>query len=194
MEVKEMTAEERPREKLFSNGVKYLTDRELLSIIIGSGIKGKGVYSLSDEILKVLDSDNYSVDEKTLTSVVGIGKAKTALLSAAIEFSRRILVPDKNRISAPSDIYPVIRHYANRRQETFLSVSLNGAHEVIKIRVVSIGLVNRTLVKATLNCTFIQLHFFHWIESKRPFLLVFSFHFSDLKAVSLFSLYLESAS
>ena len=146
MEVKEMTAEERPREKLFSNGVKYLTDRELLSIIIGSGIKGKGVYSLSDEILKVLDSDNYSVDEKTLTSVVGIGKAKTALLSAAIEFSRRILVPDKNRISAPSDIYPVIRHYANRRQETFLSVSLNGAHEVIKIRVVSIGLVNRTLV------------------------------------------------
>ncbi len=41
---------------------------------------------------------------------------------------------------------PVIRHYANRRQETFLSVSLNGAHEVIKIRVVSIGLVNRTLV------------------------------------------------
>ena len=146
MEVREMAVEDRPREKLFTNGVKYLSDRELLSIIIGSGIKGKGVSSLSDEILKILDSENYSVDMKTLTSVAGIGKAKTALLSAAIEFSRRILVPEKNRISSPSDIYPVIKHYANRRQETFLSASLNGAHEVIKIRVVSIGLVNRTLV------------------------------------------------
>ena len=146
MEVREMPEEDRPREKLFINGVKYLSDRELLSIIIGSGIKGKGVGSLSDEILKILDSGNYAVDEKTLTSVVGMGRAKTALLSASVEFSRRILVPDKNRISSPSDIYPVIKHYANRRQETFLSVSLNGAHEVINIRVVSIGLVNRTIV------------------------------------------------
>ena len=146
MEVREMAVEERPREKLFTNGVKYLTDRELLSIIIGSGIKGKGVSSLSDEVLKILDSGNYSVEMETLTSVAGMGRAKTALLSAAVEFSRRILVPEKNRISSPSDIYPVIKHYANRRQETFLSVSLNGAHEVIRIRVVSIGLVNRTLV------------------------------------------------
>ena len=146
MEVKEMSVAERPREKLFTNGAKYLSDRELLSIILGSGIRGKGVYSLSDEILKVLDAENYSVDINTLSSVSGMGKAKTALLSAAVEFSRRILVPEKNRISAPTDIYPVIKHYANRRQETFLSVSLNGAHEVIRIRVVSIGLVNRTLV------------------------------------------------
>ncbi len=146
MEVREMAASDKPREKLFSNGVKYLSDRELLSIIIGSGIKGKGVYSLSDEILKILDAENYSVDINTLKSVSGMGKAKTALLSAAVEFSRRILVPEKSRISSPTDIYPVVRHYANRRQETFLSVSLNGAHEVIKIRVVSIGLVNRTLV------------------------------------------------
>ena len=111
MEVKEMAASDRPREKLFINGVKYLSDRELLSIIIGSGIKGKGVNSLSDEILKILDSGNYTVDEKTLTSVVGMGRAKTALLSAAVEFSRRILVAEKNRISAPSDIHPVIKHY-----------------------------------------------------------------------------------
>ncbi len=146
MEVKDMSVKERPREKLFSKGVKYLSDRELLSIIIGSGIKGKGVYTLSEEILALLDSENYNVDEKTLTTISGMGKAKTALLSAAIEFSRRILIPERNKISSPSDIYPFIRHYANRRQETFLSVSLNGAHEIINIRIVSIGLVNKTLV------------------------------------------------
>ena len=41
---------------------------------------------------------------------------------------------------------PAIRHYADRKQEHFLSVSLNGAHEIIAVRVVSIGLVNRTIV------------------------------------------------
>ncbi len=146
MEVREMRDNLRPREKLFANGVKYLSDKELLSIILGSGIRGKGVFALSEEILKLLDSENYSMDLKSLTSVAGIGKAKTALLSAAIEFSRRILVPEKNRISSPSDIYPAVKHYADRNQETFLSVSLNGAHEIIRIRIVSIGLVNRTLV------------------------------------------------
>ena len=76
MEVKEMSVTERPREKLFTNGAKYLSDRELLSIILGSGIRGKGVYSLSDEILKILDAENYSVDINTLSSVSGMGKGK----------------------------------------------------------------------------------------------------------------------
>jgi DNA repair protein RadC len=40
----------------------------------------------------------------------------------------------------------LIRHYADRKQERFLSVSLNGAHEVINVRVVTVGLVNRTIV------------------------------------------------
>ena len=146
MEVKEMHIDLRPREKLFANGVKYLSDKELLAIILGSGIKGKGVFSLSEEILNVIDSKSSNIDIDSLTSISGMGKAKAALLSAAMEFSRRILIPEKNKISSPSDIYPAVKHYADRHQETFLSVSLNGAHEIIKIRIVSIGLVNRTLV------------------------------------------------
>jgi DNA repair protein RadC len=43
-------------------------------------------------------------------------------------------------------VLPVIRHYADRKREHFLSISLNGAHEVIHSRVVSIGTVNRTFV------------------------------------------------
>ena len=42
----------------------------------------------------------------------------------------------------------MIRHYADRRQEHFICVFINGANEVIKSRVVSVGLVNKTQVHA----------------------------------------------
>ncbi|HUX11678.1 MAG TPA: JAB domain-containing protein, partial [Spirochaetia bacterium] len=72
--------------------------------------------------------------------------AKAALLSAAIEFSRRQLCPERRRIAFPADVLPLVRHFADRKQEHFISLSLNGAHEVSAVRVVSVGLVNRTIV------------------------------------------------
>jgi DNA repair protein RadC len=62
-----------------------------------------------------------------------------------LEFGRRKWAGGV-RIKHPQDIFNLIRHYADRRQERFLCMSLNGAHEVIATRVVTIGLVNRTIV------------------------------------------------
>ena len=39
-----------------------------------------------------------------------------------------------------------MRHYADRRQEHFLCASINGANEILNIRVVSIGLIDRAPV------------------------------------------------
>ena len=39
-----------------------------------------------------------------------------------------------------------MQHFANQKQEHFICISLNGAHEVIATRVVTIGLVNATQV------------------------------------------------
>jgi len=44
------------------------------------------------------------------------------------------------------DIFTLVRHYADRKQERFISLSLNGAHEVLNVRIVTIGLVNKTIV------------------------------------------------
>ncbi len=141
-----LSADNRPREKLFKHGVKNLSDRELVSIILGSGIRGKGVFSLSDEVLSHLDSIDYKISSCDMLKISGLGKAKVAVIAAGLEFSRRILCPEIRKIKAPSDIYPFIQHYADRKQEIFLSVSLNGAHEIMAVRVVSVGLVNRALV------------------------------------------------
>ncbi len=138
--------EELPREKLLRYGVKALSDKELLSILLGTGIKGKNVFTLAEEILNLLDHENFAIIPEDLLSITGLGIAKTALISSAFELSRRILCPKKNKITSPHDILPLIQHYSDRKQEYFLCLSLNGAHEVKYIRVVSIGLVNRTLV------------------------------------------------
>ena len=50
------------------------------------------------------------------------------------------------RISGPKDTYVALRRYHAKRQEHFLVLTLDGAHQVIAIRIVSIGLVNRTIV------------------------------------------------
>jgi DNA repair protein RadC len=41
----------------------------------------------------------------------------------------------------------LIRHYADRKQEHFICITINGANEVINTRVISIGLVDKTQVR-----------------------------------------------
>jgi DNA repair protein RadC len=50
------------------------------------------------------------------------------------------------KIASAANVYPLVRHLADRRQEHFICISLNGANAVNTIRIVSIGLVNRALV------------------------------------------------
>ncbi len=146
IKIKDLPKESRPREKLLNLGAENLSDRELIAILLGKGIKGKNIISLSEEVLNQLDILNYEINETLLMNIAGLGKAKIASIAAAIEFSRRILCPKSKKIKSPSDIYPYIQHFADRKQEIFVCASLNGAYEIIAIRVVSIGLINKTLV------------------------------------------------
>jgi len=50
------------------------------------------------------------------------------------------------KISSPKDIYGALARYARARTERFLVATLSGAHEIIKIHIISIGLINRTVV------------------------------------------------
>jgi DNA repair protein RadC len=137
---------DRPREKLLSQGAPALTDQELLAILIGKGTPGTGVMALAAKLAKVLDEKGLDLRPEDLKQFAGIGDAKTTSILAAIELARRRIKPEGTRIETPADLLPHVRHYADRRQEHFLCASINGANEIINIRVVSIGLVDRTPV------------------------------------------------
>lgn len=144
--IQDLASHERPREKLQNKGVQSLTDLELLAVLIGTGTQGNDVMSVSAKLLKVIDGHGTSPSLDDLCGVEGVGLAKATLIVAALEFVRRRIRPRGIRIAFPPDVYPLIRHVADRRQEHFLCVSLNGANEVIAVRTVSVGLVNRALV------------------------------------------------
>lgn len=137
---------DRPREKLQDKGPEALSDQELLAVLIGSGTKGHDVMSVARRILSVLDANNEKISFDVLKEIDGVGPAKATLIVAALEFARRRIQPQGLKISFPPDILPVIRNYADRKQEHFICVSLNGANEVIATRVVTIGLVNKSQV------------------------------------------------
>jgi DNA repair protein RadC len=145
-EVASLPAEDRPRERLIAHGAECLSDAELLSVLIGSGTRGSSVSRVAAEVLTLLDQRGAAAQIVDLAKIRGMGVIKAAQISAAMEFSRRRLCPGPRKINYPSDVVPVISHYADRNQEHFLCVSLNGAHEVMHLRVVSVGLLNRTIV------------------------------------------------
>ena len=144
--IKNLPEKERPREKLQQKGAEALSDVELMAILLGSGTKGHDVMKVSGRILKVLDINPNQLSLEELQKIEGVGLAKATLIAAALEFARRRIRPEGLKISTPADVLPLIQHYADRKQEHFICISINGANEVIKSRIVSVGLVNKTQV------------------------------------------------
>jgi DNA repair protein RadC len=140
----EIPEHERPREKLLAKGAQALSDQELIAVLLGKGTHEMDVMTLAGKIRRIVDEKGLDLKPADLMGFKGVGEAKAVLIMAAIEFVRRRIKPDGVKIGAPADVLPLIRHYAARKQEYLLSVSINGANEVINIRVVSIGLIDRS--------------------------------------------------
>ncbi|MDR1900361.1 MAG: DNA repair protein RadC [Treponema sp.] len=137
---------QRPRERLQSLGAACLSDQELLAVLLNTGTRGRSVTALAEELLEMLDRHKDIPTTEELIRLTGMGPGKACAVAAMLEFGRRRWGAAGVRICRPEDIYPFIRHHADRRQERFICVSLNGAHEVLAIRIVTVGLVNRTIV------------------------------------------------
>ena len=110
------------------------------------GTRAMDVMKLAGKLAKVIDEKGLAVAAEDLLMFDGVGDAKAALLLAALEFARRRIKPEGTKIETPADLLPHVRHYADRKQEHCLGASINGANEIINIRVVSIGLIDRAPV------------------------------------------------
>ena len=130
-----------PREKLILHGARSLRDDELLAIMLGSGTRKNSVFSIAQQLLPLLELGGLEIDIEQLQTINGIGHSKALMLCAALELARRRIRPEGTLIRQPQDILPLVSHILDRNQEHLLTLSLSGAHEVIKVRTVSIGLL-----------------------------------------------------
>src|SRR3989304_6358416 len=144
--IKNIPEFDRTREKMELKGAKALSNLELLAVLLGSGIKGKGVFEVAKDILN-LTKDNFdSINIETLKNIEGVGLAKACQIMAAIEFAKRFLVNEGIKIKNTEDVVNLARELKTKRQEYFLSLTLDGASNLIQKRTVFIGSLNHSIV------------------------------------------------
>lgn len=134
------------RERLERSGTPSVADFELVAAILGTGAKGKDVRVLASEILSSFDFSAGVPGIDTLAKIPGLGTARACRIAAALELGKRFFGVRERHIGGPRDAWELIRHFDDRKQERFLCCTLNGAHDVIAVRLVTLGLVNRTII------------------------------------------------
>jgi len=144
--IKELAERDRPREKVRERGVASLNDEELVQVILGRGVEGSDIRTISKEIAEIIQQQKTSLTASHLEDVRGIGPAKAYQLLAAFELARRHLMPGAVKITSAKDVVPLLSEIATKQQEHFICISLNGANEVIQKRTVTVGLLDRSQV------------------------------------------------
>ncbi len=151
--VHDLPLSERPRERLLKLGVEALSTQEILSLILGRGIKGESVIVTAQNLLKEFGNlkgiANASIEE--LIQIKGIGQAKAAQLKAAFELAKRLEnFPEetlKPVIKSPEDVIKVMKkHFKGKKKEHFWILSLDTRNRLINSKEVSVGSLDSTIV------------------------------------------------
>ncbi|MEJ8848645.1 RadC family protein [Variovorax rhizosphaerae] len=153
MTFKDLPAEMRPREKLIARGAGALGDAELLALLLRTGIAGKNVLQLSQELLDRFEGIagllNASLDD--LKGIKGLGgSAKRAELSAVLELARRGLA-EQLKARAVFDSPDAVKHYLQlhlgaRSHEVFAVIFLDAQHRLIAMEELFRGTLTQTSV------------------------------------------------
>ena len=159
--IKEMPEDERPQEKLIKFGPDYLSNAELLALIIRTGNrKGDSAIDTATKVLRSLRTANDSnglnslknANLSNLMEVDGIGEAKAAMILAAVQLGIRLAVSSngtKIRVTSPSIAANyVLSEMSVLEQVHFRIMTLNTKKEINFIREISKGTINMTIVHA----------------------------------------------
>jgi DNA repair protein RadC len=144
--IKDMPEHSRPREKLRERGAAALTDEELVAAILGMGTAGIDVRTMARQVAALIREHREGLTLDHLVAVPGMGLAKGGQILSAFELARRHLLNETVKIECAEDVLPLLADIRAKSQEHFVCITLNGANELIEKRIVTIGLLDRSLV------------------------------------------------
>ncbi|WP_026310532.1 JAB domain-containing protein [Parafrankia elaeagni] len=104
MRLKDLPTHERPRERALASGVEALADRELLALLLGSGVPGSDAVDLAGQLIARHGGlyDLARAAPAELVAHAGIGPAKAARVCAAFHLGRRASRPPPARRAVAS--------------------------------------------------------------------------------------------
>lgn len=151
--IRELPADERPRERLAMRGAGGLSSAELIGLLWGSGSRGRSAVDLAEDALARHDglTGLGRATELELVALPGIGVAKAAQLTAAFELGRRLMADwpaGRWTIRSPRDVADRLMLQMGRlEREELRVVLLNTKNVVLRVATVYQGNVSSSLVR-----------------------------------------------
>ena len=152
MTIKDLPLDARPREKMLARGPSALSDVELLAILLRTGIKGKNVFQLAQELLSTLGGLSGLLNTSTteLKLIKGLGPAKRAEVAAVLELSRRGLaeqLKQRQAFHAPDAVKQYVQlHLAHKTHEVFAVLFLDSQNRLQAMEELFRGTLSQTSV------------------------------------------------
>ena len=151
--IRQFAESDRPREKMLSHGPQFLTDAELLALIIGSGNPGETAIQLMQRLLATVDhrvTELHQLSVAKLTQWKGIGPAKAVKIKACLELSKRMSLQatqQKTECSSSRSAFELFRPVLSYLpHEEFWGLYLNQRNHVIHRQCLSKGgLINTAI-------------------------------------------------
>lgn len=154
LRIRDLPQGERPRERLRDNGPRFLSNAELLAILLRTGSTSENVVSLATRLLAISGglSGLAKAGFQELNQVHGLGEAKVAQVMAALELGKRLAaLPSGERpvISSPQDVANLLTpEMALLSQESLRVLLLNTRNQVLSVSEVYRGNVSTAVIRA----------------------------------------------
>lgn len=146
--IKELPKVDRPRERLLAKGCDALSKSDLLAILIGSGIKGKNVQKLANQIISKFGKNFLNISIDDLLTISGIGKAKALQIVSAIALVKRFCEESDTAgiIKNSKDVLSLTYDLKDKKKEYLVCLYLNARNALIKKEIISVGVLNKSLL------------------------------------------------
>ncbi len=151
IKMKDIPKNERPVERLLSCGCEFLSNEELLSILIKTGNKECSARELASLVLKDCDGNLSDINFQNLRKIKGIGDSKSACILAGLELGRRSNTKINSlcniKITSAALVFEYYKNFfINKNQEYFYCIYLDCNKVVIKEKLLFIGTLNYSVV------------------------------------------------
>jgi DNA repair protein RadC len=154
LRIPDLSADERPRERLAAAGAGALSHAELLAILLRVGTQGENAVLLAERLLAQRGGlpGLHRMSHADLCQVKGIGKAKAAQLMAAIELGRRIAISspeERPTISSPADAANLLMYQMSALEQEYLFVILLDTRNRVLCKPLEVyhGSLNTSLIR-----------------------------------------------
>jgi adenine-specific DNA-methyltransferase len=147
--LKDIPKVDRPRERFLEKGPDALSKSELLAILIGSGIKGKNVKQLSEQIIRKFGNKFLDIAVDDLLEIPGIGEAKALQIVSALALVKRFyeeLGPKDNIVLSAQDAISLTSDIRDKKKEYLVCLYLNARNALLKKEIISIGILDKSII------------------------------------------------